>query len=180
MVCMDKPHIEKEYKMAISEEIYTKMLIDLNIEPFKQTNHYYYTYSKEHAMRIREIDNKFIFTLKVKGDGFKYEYEFEIKDNSLNDERIKELLNRFNIDKTFYLGYMDTYRATKDYNFGQLCLDKSMYLGKTDYELEFELFDYQNDDKSEFDELLSKYGLVFINNKTSKFKRFLDALGKNI
>lgn len=173
---INKPHIEKEYKMMIDEEIYNNLLIDLDLRPFKQVNYYYSCFSKEYAARIRFVDEKYIFTLKVKGDGYKYEYEVEIPDNSINHKEVKDILNKFNIEKIEYLGSMTTYRATKDYKYGQLCVDKSEYINTVDYEIEFELFDYQNDSKDELDKLLNDYHITYTPSKHSKFKRFLDRL----
>lgn len=171
-----KPHIELEYKVMIDKTTYLKILDFYHLEPIKQINYYYNANKPYHAMRIREIAGKYIFTLKVKENNYHKEYEFEIKHNDINDQRIKELLNMFNIDKPEYIGSMTTYRAIKDFDNGELCIDKSEYLGHEDYEIEYELKDVNIVDFKTFEHILRENGLEYIPSKKSKFKRFLDAL----
>lgn len=168
------PHIEKEYKMMINKKEYENILFDYSVNPILQTNHYYRTGYKDKTARIRIIDNKYIFTLKVSKKDYKEEYEFEIKDNSLNDERIIELFKSFNITSVEYEGYMDTYRAIVKLENGELCIDKSIYNNSIDYELEYELLDPNKDTFYVFENVLKKYGLIYHKSEKSKYKRFLD------
>lgn len=170
-----KPHIEKEYKMMINEELYDYYLNNLPLTTIHQTNHYYLTGSRSHACRIREIDGKYIFTLKVKLIDAKEEYEFEIKENSLNDPRIKELFNQFRLGEPEYIGDLICTRNYHDYKYGQFCLDRCEYLGKIDYEIEFELFDSNIDNKDELDKILQMKDLKYTKSYASKFGRFLEA-----
>ena len=110
-----KAHIELEYKVMINEDIYNKMLIHYDLNPIKQVNYYYSANKPYHAMRIREKEGKFIFTLKVRENNYHKEYEFEVKENNINDDKIQTLLKEFNIDNIEYIGSMTTYRAIKDY-----------------------------------------------------------------
>jgi len=173
---MEKAHIEKEYKMMIDEDIYNILLSSLNIKPFLQTNYYYDVCDSKMAMRIRQINDKYYFTLKVKGDGFKYEYEFEIAGNNLDDPKVSEVLDKFKIKQYKYLGKMETYRAIYRMNDGELCVDKSIYNNVIDYELEYELDDYQKDTFNEFKELLNKYKLDFLESQKTKYRRFLETI----
>lgn len=175
---MDKPHIEKEYKMMINEDVYNSLLNQLGVKPFRQVNYYYDVFNNECAVRIREVDNKHIFTLKTRGDGFKYEYEFEIKEKNFDDEKVQEVFKKFKITEYKYLGEMTTDRAIYKLTKGEICLDKSMYFDKTDYEIEYELFDYLDDGFKEFEELLKNNNLSYTKSPKSKYKRFLDELIK--
>lgn len=173
-----KAHIELEYKVMINEDIYNKMLIHYDLNPIKQVNYYYSANKPYHAMRIREKEGKFIFTLKVRENNYHKEYEFEVKENNINDDKIQTLLKEFNIDNIEYIGSMTTYRAIKDYKYGELCIDKSEYLGQTDYEIEYELKDANIDDFRTFERILKENNLEYVPSKNSKFKRFLMALNK--
>lgn len=174
-----KAHIELEYKVMINEDSYNKMLTHYDLNPIKQVNYYYSANKPFHAMRIREKEGKFIFTLKVREKNYHKEYEFEVKENNINDEKIQSLLKEFNIDAVEYIGSMITYRAIKDYDHGELCIDKSEYLGQTDYEIEYELKNADKDDFKTFERILSENDLEYTPSKNSKFKRFLKALTKD-
>lgn len=167
-----KPHIEKEYKMMITKEIYDYYLSNLPLKTFVQINHYYSTDNPSFAMRTREIDNKILFTLKERKEGYKNEYEFEIKENNLNDSRIQELLEEFNINNPVYEGVMKTTRSILDLEYGEFCLDKNEYLDKVDYEIEYELYDANKDINDEFIELLNKANLKYERSYKSKYGRF--------
>ena len=169
-------HIELEYKVMIDEGIYCKMLDFYHLVPVKQVNYYYSTNKPFHAMRIREREGHFIFTLKVKENNYHREYEFEIANNDICDPKVEELLNMFHIRKAEYIGSMTTYRAVLDFEKGELCIDKSEYLDKTDYEIEYELKDAKIDDFSTFESVLANFGIKYSPSQKSKFKRFIDAL----
>ena len=59
---------------------------------------------------------------------------------------------------------------------GILCLDENEYLGKIDYELEYELKDATQDDYKTLEEFLKTYNLSYIVNTNTKYKRFKDRL----
>ena len=169
-------HIELEYKVMIDESVYNRMLDFYHLEPVRQVNYYYNANKPYHAMRIREKEGHYIFTLKVKENNYHREYEFEIEKNDIDDPKIIELLQMFHIDKPVYIGSMTTYRSTLEFEKGELCVDKSEYLNKTDYELEYELKDAKIDDFSTFEGILNNFGINYCPSKRSKFKRFIDAL----
>lgn len=169
------PHIEKEYKMMLTQTEYERILDDYGIEPFLQRNFYYATGQKDKTARIRFIDNKYLFTLKVSKNGYKEEYEFEINDNSLDDERIQKLFKDFEIENIEYQGYMDTYRAIVNVENGELCIDKSIYNSHIDYEIEYELKNPSIDTLDVLVKILKKYNLEYKRSEKSKYKRFLDS-----
>ena len=82
----------------------------------------------------------------------------------------------FHIEKPVYIGSMTTYRSTLEFEKGELCVYKSEYLNKTDYELEYELKDAKIDDFSTFEGILNNFGINYCPSKRSKFKRFIEAL----
>lgn len=169
-------HIEKEYKMLLNKEEYISLLNNIDSNTYKQANYYYSSSSKIASFRIREIENKYIFTLKVKENDYHREYEFEISDNSLNDERISDLFKEFNISEYRYVGELITYRTDLKLSKGIISLDKNEYLGVTDYEIEYELYNYQDGDNSELINLLKKCNIKYIPNTITKRKRFGDVL----
>ena len=85
-----KEHEEKEYKVMLSEKQFQR-LCDLlgNPRPVKQENRYYDTEvwkirRQYGSMRIRTINNKLIFTLKIrKNSDTVMEYELPVSENSL-------------------------------------------------------------------------------------------------
>lgn len=170
-----KPFIEKEYKMMITKDEYEFFLKNLPLDTHIQVNHYYSSNNPNIAIRTRIIDEKIIFTLKERGSDYRKEYEFEIEENNLNDQRIQDLLKEFNIDKTVYEGIMTTTRSTLELKYGEFCLDKSEYLGKVDFEIEYELYDATIDNKEEFLEILNKANLSYKKSYNSKYGRFKEA-----
>lgn len=170
-----KAHKEKEYKMMINKDIYDYYLLNLDLKTFTQINYYYSCDNPLFAMRTRLINNKILFTLKEKKDEYKNEYEFEIEENNLNDSRIQKLLKEFNINNPIYEGTMKTTRSILDLKYGEFCLDKNEYLNKVDYEIEYELYDVENDIHDEFIEILNKANLVYERSFKSKYGRFKEA-----
>jgi len=168
-------HKEKEYKMMIDSKLYETLLKDLHLSPTLQTNYYYDTGLNNMAMRIRVINGINVFTLKVKQDGYKDEYEFIVDNNDLTDQKIIEVMNHFKIKNPKYLGRLDTQRSTLKMTYGELCIDHSIYFDKEDYEIEYELYDADKDINIEFLMLLKKYNLEFKESYKTKFGRFKEA-----
>ena len=103
---MDK-FIERELKILITKEQFEELLnsYDFN-KPIIQVNTYYDTNDRKiknnkGALRIRKIDDKNIFTLKIRKDEITHlEYEKEINTDDLQDikdPQILEWLDRFDI-----------------------------------------------------------------------------------
>ena len=93
-------------------------------------------------MRIREIDEHFIFTLKLWKKQQLYEYECEVKNNSieaLQNEQIVMLLKEHGIyGEMTVLTSLTTYRGEVISNYAILCFDHSLYNGIEDFEIEYE------------------------------------------
>lgn len=168
---------EIEFKQILDQDTYSKIyeLYFKNQSPFKQTNFYIDTENfklKQHqaALRIRVKDYMYEMTLKVPAEVGLTEYNHSVNiepelDMSLqlsqlpND--IRNILEQdFNIleNELKVLGNLTTYRLETDYQNELLVLDKSEYLGKTDYELEFEVHSY-DEGYSKFKSLLQHFNL---------------------
>lgn len=172
--------------MATNNEIEFKQLLTENqynvihktyfneIEPFKQTNFYIDTPDfdlKDHksALRIRVKDDYLEMTLKIPAEVGLTEYNFEthivpelnkpIPEQSLPSE-ILEQLTKMDIDLTelIILGSLKTERLEKEINGNLLVLDKSTYLDFEDFELEYEVEDY-DEGLSQFKSILEKFDM---------------------
>ncbi|MCE5001676.1 CYTH domain-containing protein [Staphylococcus pseudoxylosus] len=172
--------------MATNNEIEFKQLLTENqynvihktyfneIEPFKQTNFYIDTPDfdlKDHksALRIRVKDDYLEMTLKIPAEVGLTEYNFEthivpelnkpIPEQSLPSE-ILEQLTKMDIDliELIILGSLKTERLEKEINGNLLVLDKSTYLDFEDFELEYEVEDY-DEGLIQFKSILEKFDM---------------------
>ena len=135
-------NIEKEYKVLLTKEQFEKLLSNYPNAVFKtQCNTYYDTdthciQKKKGAMRIRQFNDKFIFTLKMHSNDGLLEFEKEVNENSLNsfqDVEIQNLLDKFHINGNLIeLTTLCTQRATIETEFAEICFDISSYNGCTD------------------------------------------------
>lgn len=183
--------IEIEFKNLLTKEEYN---ILLNKLPFpeqgkKQINYYFETESldlrsRRCALRIREKDGTYFLTLKepfktgllethdilTKNEAFHWiSGKMISKPNTSN--RLKLLnINLFDLQ---YIGSLTTIRREYNHNGFIIVLDKSMYNGHTDYELEIEAPSYIEGEKY-FLALLHKYQ---IKQKTTpnKIERFFNS-----
>lgn len=174
--CMTTYHIEKEYKMMIDEALYYVMTQSIPCDRLVTQTNYYYQAKANMGMRIRMIDDNYFFTLKHFIKGQVREYEFPIKENDISDPSIRALLKELNIEDPFYLGEMTTIRSSCSFAKGELCLDRSLYLGIEDYEIEYELNDPTDDDFTAFASLLAEFGLNYCQSPYSKYTRFKNRL----
>jgi uncharacterized protein YjbK len=177
-------NIERELKLLIDEEVYNKLLHSYDFQnPITQTNTYFDTKNqdvkKQHnAVRIRMIQDKKIFTLKIRKDEYThYEFEKEINTENIDDINDTEILNWFdqyqipkNLDPTVSF---TTLRYVYKFEHGELCLDKTDYKNHTDYEIEYE-YTSDHDGIHFFNSILEKYDLKWIKNCPSKIARALN------
>lgn len=153
---------EIEFKQLLSQSqyqsIYNKYFPEM--QPFSQTNYYIDTEqfdlrSHKSALRIRVKDDYYEMTLKIPAEVGLMEYNFEThvipelnKELVANDLplEITEQLNKMNVDvnQLVILGALTTSRLEKEVQGNLLVLDKSDYLNYQDYELEYEVEDYDN------------------------------------
>lgn len=184
-------NIEIEFKNLLTATEFELLLNKFNISDsdfFYQANHYYDTVdfklkSLKSALRIREKNGEFELTLKTPTDdniGL-----LEINQNlksipaSLAEvtkgsvvEKIKDFEIPLSELKTF--GTLATYRVEFPYKSGLLVLDRSEYLGITDFEMEFEVPEYKQGE-IDFKEILCEVGIESRKTK-NKVRRFYDAL----
>ena len=154
--------IEIEFKNLLNKEEYERLLRTFNLNddmPVKQINHYLDTNDfqlKSHgcALRIREKNGTYTLTLKQPKDEGLLETHQQItivemasimKGNSIPFGSILSILTseyHINVDHIKYFGSLTTFRFETKFESGLLVLDKSEFLDETDYELEFEVSNY--------------------------------------
>jgi uncharacterized protein YjbK len=169
--------IEIEFKNLLTKVEYENLLKTFNVEDkdiVKQSNHYFDTpnFSLKDlgsALRIREKKNSFELTLKQPADvGLlettqhlsSNEFEAAIKQQIFPEGIVQERLEQLDIAFTniVYFGFLTTKRAEFPYKEGLLVLDHSFYLEKEDYEIEYEVEDFQTG-LLVFQELLKQYDI---------------------
>ncbi|WP_103225789.1 CYTH domain-containing protein [Staphylococcus aureus] len=191
---------EIEFKQMITASIYNQLQEKYFKDSvlFKQVNYYIDTPDfklKEHcsALRIRVKDNQYEMTLKTpaKVGLLEYNYIVDIKpemnliisNNNLPDDIRQIIVEQFGVKDTTLsiLGALTTYRQETKYKGGLLVLDKSEYFDTTDYELEFEVKDY-NQGLQKFQSLLNELNLEHHQplNKVQRFFKKKETLSNNI
>lgn len=173
-------HVETEYKLLVNKEDFEKLSALYPDKTFvKQVNTYYDTKDMQLrklkcAMRIREKDNKFLFTLKTPDPNGHLEHECYVSKNSIDvfsEPDIKKLLEELGIRKQIIMiTNLKTERAVINTGKAELCFDINEYNGFIDYEIEYEEI-VEHDGISEFNKILEKAGLHYESNCMSKIAR---------
>lgn len=173
-------HVETEYKLLVNKEDFEKLSALYPDKIFiKQINTYYDTKDMQLrnmkcAMRIREKDNKFLFTLKTPDPNGHLEHECYVSKNSIDvfsEPDIKKLLEELGISKQIIMiTNLKTERAVINTGKAELCFDINEYNGFIDYEIEYEEI-VEHDGISEFNKILEKAGLRYESNCMSKIAR---------
>ena len=184
---------EIEFKNLLTESEYDKIRNDhfSGEQPLHLTN--YYIDNNELQLinnllmlRIRVEDGTQLMTVKIPDERHVvYEYsgitDIELTEGAAIDEssipeNIKEQLEKRNIkmESLAVQGSLITERFEKALNLGLLVLDRSTYLGTTDFELEFEAPDVSTG-QAEFTQILKNYGIVR-RDEIVKSARFYNAL----
>lgn len=154
--------LEIEFKNIVTEEEFIKLLDYFSLTEedfFSQENEYFDTEDfilKQLgcALRIRQKNGKYEFTLKEPQEIGLLETNEEIskvarkkliEENQFPEGKIAEKLRKLNIplEKVKYFGSLKTDRKELPYYDGILVLDKSYYLNIVDFELEYEVEDYE-------------------------------------
>ena len=181
---------EIEFKQILNENVYHQIRNTYfeNDKPFTQTNYYIDTNDfklKKHqsALRIRVKDNQYEMTLKVPAKVGLTEYNHAINISPKIDttislsqlpEDIRDIIeNQFGVSdkELIILGALTTHRLETQFQNELLVLDQSEYLGKTDYELEFEVHSY-DEGYEKFNHLLQEFNLSH-EKPLNKVQRFL-------
>ena len=181
-------NIEQELKMALTEREYNILLNVGQVKPQLHTNYYF---------RYRGMPKDMMIRLRKKGDEYLLCYKHRLSDRngvSVSDERecevsadfaqslcargvtrqeAQQLLGVDVPNNVPLAGSMDTYRAKFKIDDWLVELDKNVYSGRVDYELECEnLFVEQLEKLKNY--LFYAYGIVFRPSKP-KVQRFLEA-----
>lgn len=178
-------HVETEYKLLVSKEEFERLSALYPDKTFvKQVNTYYDTKDMQLrklkcAMRIREKDNKFLFTLKTPDPNGHLEHECMVSKNSVDvfqQAEIKKLLNELGIvEDIVMITNLKTERAVINAGYAELCFDINEYNGFTDYEIEYEET-AAHDGITEFNRILANAGLHYESNCPSKIARAMSKL----
>ena len=182
---------EIEFKQILTKDLYDKIFNTYfkNEKPFSQTNYYIDTKGfklRDHrsALRIREKDNSYEMTLKVPAEVGLMEYnhptnvKLKMNDTLSNSKLPDDIRNiiegQFNVseDELIILGDLTTLRVETHYQNELLVLDKSEYLNKVDYELEFEVDSY-NEGYEKFKQLLQEFDIKH-EKPLNKVQRFFE------
>lgn len=182
-------NIEIEFKNMLTKIEYERFLKDFKIDKnqiFSQENHYFDTpdfalKSKGSALRIRNKGGNYEMTLKQPASvGLletnqiigEEEATMAIHDGKLPNGIIQLLIEDYQISfpTIEYFGSLTTERVEIEYRQGLLVLDHSIYLCKEDYELEYEVKNYQAGEKI-FIELLNQFKIP-IRKTENKILRF--------
>jgi uncharacterized protein YjbK len=159
-------NIEIEFKNMLTKIEYESLLKYFKISQsqiFSQENHYFDTpdfalKSNDSALRIRKKGGTYEMTLKQPADvGLletnqvigEEEVLMAIHQGILPTGIIQSLIEEYQISFSTieYFGSLITERVELEYKQGLLVLDHSIYLSKEDYELEYEVEDYQFGEK---------------------------------
>ena len=182
---------EIEFKQILTKDLYDKIFNTYfkNEKPFSQTNYYIDTKGfklRDHrsALRIRVKDNSYEMTLKVPAEFGLMEYnhptnvKLKMNDTLSNSKLPDDIRNiiegQFNVseDELIILGDLTTLRVETHYQNELLVLDKSEYLNKVDYELEFEVDSY-NEGYEKFKQLLQEFDIKH-EKPLNKVQRFFE------
>ncbi|MEH7109008.1 CYTH domain-containing protein [Bacillus sp. JJ1764] len=184
-------NVEIEFKNILSESEYGTLKKAFQIpdsQIFLQENHYFDTpefglKEQNSALRIRKKQAHYELTLKQPVEKGLLETNQELSESevtlALNDGilpsgEIKRILESIKIplERIEYFGSLSTYRAQIEYKNGLLVFDHSVYLNTEDFELEYEVQNYEAG-KENFLLLLEQYQIP--NRKTkNKIQRFYD------
>lgn len=189
---------EIEFKQLLSEVQYQAIYTAYfhGNHPFTQTNYYIDTSqfdlrNHKSALRIRVKDESYEMTLKVPSKIGLMEYNFEthiipeldktISEQDLPTDIAAELSKMdIDMDDLVILGALTTDRLEKEVQGNLLVLDKSKYLDYQDYELEYEVTDY-NEGLINFKSILKKFDITHVtpDNKVQRFFKRKSNLNKN-
>ena len=168
---------EIEFKNLITSDQFKQISDSLfiDITPFYQTNFYIDTEDLQIRknilmLRVRELEDRFVLTLKVPNEAHIITEYHQILDESVLEKTnidesdlgadIINVLKERNIDTNALKiqGQLETIRYERTYKNGLLMLDESQYFGETDYELEYEAKNV-SDGKVVFNEILDHYDI---------------------
>ncbi|WP_167629596.1 CYTH domain-containing protein [Listeria valentina] len=188
--------LEIEFRNMLTEQEY-QYLIDLfhlkEEDFFEQTNYYLDTRvfalkNKQSALRIRKRSDQFELTLKTpEGKGLlettqilgSDQAEAILNGSNIPTGSVRDSLEKLGVDynELEMFGALTTIRAEKDYQDGLLVFDKNLYGGITDFDLEYEVKNYEEGEKV-FYKLLEKHE-IHQEEAPNKIERFYKHVYQN-
>jgi uncharacterized protein YjbK len=188
-------NIEIEFKNMLTKHEYDHLIAFFKVSKnqiFRQENHYFDTPNyelreKQTALRIRKKDTNYEMTLKqpaavglleTNQPMSEEDAQLAIHYGKLPSGLIQRLIEECEISFSTleYFGTLITERVEFEYQKGLLVLDHSIYLNTEDYELEYEVENYQNGEKIFF-ELLEHFKIP-CRNTENKIRRFYNRKSK--
>ncbi|WP_144837797.1 CYTH domain-containing protein [Metaplanococcus flavidus] len=189
--------LEIEFKNLLTEEEYLELMDRFGYsaeDAHTQVNHYFDTTDfklrdRRSALRIRQKGATYECTLKTPADnGF-----YEITDK-LDSQQVEEIFEKRSFpapevaaalkemglgsDALALLGSLTTHRIEFPYESGLLVLDHSEYLATEDFEIEYEVSDFEAG-KQRFQAFLRDFEIPF-RSTDKKISRFMNAAKKGI
>ncbi|MDH4596208.1 CYTH domain-containing protein [Listeria innocua] len=188
--------LEIEFRNLLTKEEYDRLIEDFRIKKddfFEQTNFYLDTADfglkeRNSALRIRKLETQYQLTLKTpEARGLMETTQILAADQAtaITDganipvgpvrDTLKEI--GINHEDLQVFGSLKTIRAEKDYKKGLLVFDKNFYGSISDFDLEYEVSDYDKG-KEIFDKLLKEYQITN-HPAENKVARFYNHVYKN-
>ena len=173
---------ETEIKSMIDKDLYKSILNAFTWEKVREQTNYYYT-DKAGILREKRI----MVRIRVVGEVAKIQVKLHKNENSplqiceenefeteevpdiINAELAKEITGE-DVGELYKMGCAVTIRNSLVHNGSELCLDKTTYFDKTDYEVEVE---YEEKISADLLMKLTSLGVRFNEKCVGKFSRFL-------
>ena len=172
-------NIERELKVMLTKEQYDRLCGEFEWDRvICQTNHYYRCGNTKlfSSIRVREIDGEFFLQVKmpVSEEGAlsvkkEYEKKLESLPPVLTDKELKDLTGA-DFGCAVPMGALFTERRSAFMDGCEICLDRSEYLGVTDYEAELE---YTGEFPKALVERFESMGIDFDKPPLGKYARFI-------
>lgn len=168
--------IEIEFKNLLTKAEFLKLKRHFQLleqDFIKQVNFYFDTNSfdlknNDSALRVRQKNGRYELTLKQPAEIGLFETNETIteqnflhikKTGQLPEGKVKYYFDKLKLNsELIYFGQLTTFRAETNYRDGLIAIDKSNYLNKTDYELEYEVTDVKLG-KQHFEKLLQNLAI---------------------
>lgn len=178
---------ETEIKSIIDEETYHKAQKAFHWDSVKEQVNYYYTdregklREKRIMVRVRVVDGRAKIQVKFHKNNNSplqicEENEYEIEGvPEIIDARMAKKITGMEVGELFNMGSAATRRYSLKHNGSELCLDKTSYFDKVDYEIEVE---YEEKMSADLLMKLTTLGVAFNKKCVGKFSRFLSEYEK--
>lgn len=171
---MCKEKIEAEFKLLLTKQQFNSILKSYPFTKTVQKNYYYtnsYFTKQKIAIRIREVDNQKIFTVKrMFGDQI---YELELENvQGIDDLKVQVIIQAYNLEPLKLLTTFTTVRYSHYLVDSVLVLDENYFGDVIDYELELESFT-EHLALDSFHQILKKFKLQYQKNAENKLTRSL-------